>query len=112
MSSGVYRWYNKTAELSVSQSLRCHVLDICFPLIKPSRQGRIAQQGSTGEEGKKESFLRSVKSFLEGMSVSGIRELVGREATSDPTINFNYNRSNFLLFILLFAVGFRLKDLE
>lgn len=106
--SYVYWRYNKTAELSVSQSLRCHVLDICFPLIKPSGENRAT--GISGGEG--ESFPGSVKSFLRrDVRERNPRARVGREATFDPTINFNHNRSNFL-FILLFAVGFRLKDLE
>lgn len=106
--SYVYWRYNKTAELSVSQSLRRHVLDICFPLIKPSGENRAT--GISGGEG--ESFPGSVKSFLRrDVRERNPRARVGREATSDPTINFNHNRSNFL-FILLFAVGFRLKDLE
>ena len=71
MSSCVYWRYNKTAELSVSQSLRCHVLDICFPLIKPSGENRAT--GINGDEKggrerererEEESFPGSVKSFL------------------------------------------------
>lgn len=59
--SYVYWRYNKTAELSVSQSLRRHVLDICFPLIKPSGENRAT--GISGGGGGK--FSRIGEKFLE-----------------------------------------------
>lgn len=59
--SYVYWRYNKTAELSVSQSLRRHVLDICFPLIKPSGENRAT--GISGGGGRK--FSRIGEKFLE-----------------------------------------------
>lgn len=84
-----------------------------FPSNKAKPSGENRATGINGGEGEGEkSFPRSVKSFLRrNVRERNPRARVGREATSDPAINFNHNRSNFL-FILLFAIGFRLKDLE
>lgn len=115
MSSGVYWWYNKTAELSVSQSLRCHVLDICFPLIKPSRQGRIAQQGSTEGRGRgKKVFQDRWKVSWEGMSVRGIRGPVldARRLPIQRSISIIIVLTSSLSFCLPLVSGLRISNKE
>lgn len=108
--SYVYWRYNKTAELSVSQSLRRHVLDICFPLIKPSGENR-----ATGISGGREKvFQDRWKVSWEGMSVRGIRELVldARRLPIQRSISIIIVLTSSLSFCLPLVSGLRISNKE
>lgn len=108
--SYVYWRYNKTAELSVSQSLRRHVLDICFPLIKPSGENR-----ATGISGGREKvFQDRWKVSWEGMSVRGIRELVldARRLSIQRSISIIIVLTSSLSFCLPLVSGLRISNKE
>lgn len=90
---------NKSAKLFVSQPLRCHVLDICFPLIKPRRPEENRAWLGINEAKK---VWGSAESFLERCPWDefGIQSRCDATRLSIQTINFNHNHRLLPFFLV------------